>query len=248
MVSIARKQSLRNRLVTDTTGIIHPSRAALCATSELDIQTLRAAKKRCERQVRRGRVSIGVGLVVGAAALVGACSVSEPVNRLSLLIAAAIELAFVPCCTTLACNRLRQIIVLIEHDLDQGLVAERQGQIRKLFGIWPVLEDCTTRRLRPAAAGRAAVGGLRPGALVTYRFAPRSQLVLAIEPEESTTISPRRASRRMNDRNITGRKMSRHAGRAHQPLSFPFFCLVVFLSILISRYPPRPTPSSSPRW
>jgi hypothetical protein len=41
------------------------------------------------------------------------------------VIAAAVELGFVPYYTTLACRRLRYIIALIDLDIEEGLVEDR---------------------------------------------------------------------------------------------------------------------------
>jgi hypothetical protein len=210
MASIASNRWLRKASVTPKTRCFSPSgrisRTTVRCATDIDVQFLRAAKRRCEHQVRKGRVSIAVGVILGTAALVAACCVSEPSYRSILLIAAAVEIGFVPWCTSLACRRLQKIMALIDLDLEDGLVERRNGRAGTLLGVCPVLEDCMTRSLRQVAGGRAALAGLRPDALVTYRFAPRSRLVLAITPEESPTIRPCGASRRKDDRNITDRK------------------------------------------
>jgi hypothetical protein len=190
------------------------STTSLCCATDVDVQQLQAAKRRCERQVLKGRVSISVGMILGATALVAACRVTDGVYRSMLLIAAAVEIGLVPWYTSLACGRLQKIMALIDLDLEEGLVERRMGRAGTLLGVWTVLEDCTARSLRLVTGGRAALADLQPGALVTYRFAPRSRLVLAITPEESPIISPRGASRRKDDRNITDRKICRRAGLA----------------------------------
>jgi hypothetical protein len=208
MTSITSNRWLRTASVARITGVHGTpgalSRASLCYATDLDVQHLWAAKRRCEHQVRKGRVSIAVGLTLGAAALVAACCVSEPFYRPMLLIAAAAEIGFVPWCTSLASRRLHGVMALIELDLEEGLVEPRNGQVRTVFGVWPVLEDSTTRSLRLIATGRAAFAGLRPGAIITYRFGARSGLVLAITPQGVT--NNRLSSRQTDDRNITRQK------------------------------------------
>jgi hypothetical protein len=215
MASIALSRWLRKASVATITRCFRPSgrliRTSLCCATDLDVQNLRVAKRRYEHHVLKGRVSIGVGVTLGAAALVAAWCVTGGVYRSMLLIVAAVEIGFVPWYTRLACCRLQKITALIDLDLEEGLVERRICRAGTLLGVWPVLEDCTARSLRLVAGGRTAFTGLRPSALVTYRFAPRSRLVLAITPEEPPTISPRSASRRSDDRNITGRKMIRRA-------------------------------------
>lgn len=189
MATIATNHSLRIAAVTRATRRLYPSRTSPCHATDRDVQNLRAAKRRCQRQVRSGRVSIGVGLTLGAAALVAQFWVTESLYRWMLLIAAAVEIGFVPWYTSLACRWLRHIIALIDLDLEEGVIGSGKGKVRTLLGAWPVLEDGTTGRLVPTR--RVAFAGLRPGARVRYRFAARSQLVLTIEPEEPNTIGPR---------------------------------------------------------
>lgn len=98
------------------------------------------------------------------------------------------ELGFVPWHATVASRRLRRLIALIDLDLEEGSVRDGKGRVRMLFGVCPVVEDGTTRRLRLAAAGRAAFTGLRPAVRVTYRFAVRSRLVLSMQPEECPEV------------------------------------------------------------
>jgi hypothetical protein len=59
-----------------------------------------------------------IGLWLGPVALAVACYVKDPSTRWSLVIAAAVELGFVPYYTTLACRRLRYIMALIDLDLE----------------------------------------------------------------------------------------------------------------------------------
>jgi hypothetical protein len=126
-------------------------------------------------------MSMLAGLLLGGiAATVGYCS-TEPFARWSLLIAAAVELGFVPCYTNLASRRLRYRIALIELDLEEGFVGDSNGRVGTLFGVWPVLQDVDTRRVRLARAGRANLAAFRPGTVLAYRFGLRSGVVLSVE-------------------------------------------------------------------
>ncbi|HVX12996.1 MAG TPA: hypothetical protein VHC22_17565 [Pirellulales bacterium] len=162
--------------------------------TEVDRETLRVARQRCERQMRWGRRSMIVGLFLGPAALLVACCVKESSFRWALLIAAAVELGFVPFYTTLACRRLRYIVALIDRDLEEGLVEHGVGRIQKLLGAWPVLADTNTPRVWFAPVGPGRFRRLRGGAPVAYRFATRSRVVVSVEREDHAESRPRAES------------------------------------------------------
>jgi hypothetical protein len=125
-----------------------------------------------------------VGLLLGGAALVVACSSRVQSARWPLLIAAAVELGVVPCYTTLASRRLRYLIALIDLDLEEGLVGDGTGRVQSLFGIFPVLEDIGARRIRLAPVGRGVFAGLRVGTTVAYRYAAHSRIVLWVDRDK----------------------------------------------------------------
>ena len=189
MVSIAPNKSLRIAPpLVITTRDFHTSAASVETAAECDRRMLQAAKGQFQRQLAWNRRSMTFGLFLGIAAL--ACCIADPWAYWPLAVAAAAELGFVPGYTTVQSRRLRRLITLIDLDLEEGLVRDGNGTVRRLFDVWPVLEDRATRIRRLAAAGRAAFAGLRPGARITYRLAARSRLVLSIEPEECPKVSP----------------------------------------------------------
>lgn len=167
--------------VTRTTGYASPLFASLQTATDRDREALRAAKERFERQARWNRQSMALGLLLGPAALVAAFFSTQPLVRWLLLAAATLELGFVPCCTAAACRRLRRMIALTALDLKSGCVSDGVGQVRALFGVWRAIQDVRTCRVRLTAAGCVELADLPIGAIVTYRFALRSGVVLGVE-------------------------------------------------------------------
>jgi hypothetical protein len=167
--------------VVRTTHCFQSSAPSLRPASDLDRQILLAIKERCQRRARWGRVSMFAGLLLGGAALAVACSSHQLWARWPLLIAAALELGLVPCYTTLACRRLRCMIVLIDIDLAEGLADDGNGRVRTLLGVWRIIQDVRNRRLRIAPPRSIELGKLQTGAIVAYHFALRSGVVLGLE-------------------------------------------------------------------
>jgi hypothetical protein len=191
MVSLAQNKSLCIEPPALTAWDFQISAVLAQRVTERHREMLQAAKQRCQRQLAWNQRSMTFGLFLGVAAVAVLCYRGNLAAYWPSWLAAAVELGFVPCYTAVQSRRLRHRIDLIDRDLEEGLVRDGIGRVRMLFGVWPVVEDCTTRSLR-LLAGRVAFAGLRPGARVIYRFAARSRLVLSMRPEEPTrTISER---------------------------------------------------------
>ena len=82
---------------------------------------------------------------------------------------------------TVACRLPRRTIAPITLDLKNDCVGEGRGQVISLFGFWRVIQDVRTHRVRMAPGGLAELADLRTGAVVAYRFAICSEVVLEVE-------------------------------------------------------------------
>ena len=154
---------------------------AIHTATDVDHELLGGVAEHFERQIRWNLRSMAFGLLLGMAAFVVALFTAQPLARWPLLAAAMLELSFVPWYTALTCRRLRRAITFIALDLKCGLVGEGDGKVRSLLGVWRVVQDARTGRLRRLPTGAAALANVPVGAIVGYRFALRSGVVLNIE-------------------------------------------------------------------
>lgn len=157
--------------------------------SDEDRQTLIVAKQWFERQWRWSRTSTFFGVVLGTAAIVVALVLAEPFFRWPLLVAGVLDLILMPCYTWLACRRYWRMIALISLDLEYGVVGLGEGRVQRRFGIWRSVYDFGTHRARTVLPACFKARSPRPGAVVAYRYALRSALILGIQPSASPNCS-----------------------------------------------------------
>ena len=173
------------------------SRRAESAMSNNDREMLTAVRRHLERQIRWTWVSIVIGVVLGMGAFV--VGAPHPIERWPLLVTALVEIVFIPWWTARACVTPRRILELIRFDADVGSVGQAVGRVRRVFGIWRVVEDARTGTPRLGLARQLRLAAIDPGSTIVFRFARRSGVVLSVEARRiDSKADPRGSS--MSDR------------------------------------------------